>query len=458
MLVTGRTALRRAGVESVVTCADSREVPGLLTGGEITVVVLDLNMPGLSGRELLGLLRQEYPHVSVIILTGTTELETAVDCMRAGAFDYLVKPVEESRYAASVLRALEIAALRSEVFSLKKHLLLGDIRNAEAFSDIKTRSRALLAIFSYIEAVAPSLQPLLICGETGVGKELTARAVHALSGVGGEFVAINIAGLDDAMFSDTLFGHRKGAFTGAEGSREGLIARAAGGTLFLDEIGDLSPPSQIKLLRLIEERTYLPLGADLPRRIEARIVVATHQELLGHIEEGKFRRDLFYRLSTHQITLPPLRERLEDIPLLVDHFLAKASGFLGKPVPTPPPELKVLLSTYTFPGNVRELENMVFDAVAQHKGGILSMESFKKAIDEGFLPTDAEKSSPLRGRGEEVLERFPDHFPTLKEVEQLLIDEAVRRAGGNQGMAARLLGLSRQALNKRLLRAEARSR
>jgi DNA-binding NtrC family response regulator len=452
MLAGGRATLRSAGVEKVLTCDDSREVPTLLTEEEIAVVVLDLNMPHLPGEELLPLIRQEYPFVAVIILTGTDELATAVRCMKSGAFDYLVKPVEGSRLAGSVRSALEIASLRREVSSLRQSLLASEVRNEEAFAPIRTRSEKMLAIFRYVEAVAPSGQPILICGETGVGKELVARAVHAASGVAGEFVDINVAGLDDTMFSDTLFGHRKGAFTGAEREREGLVARAAGGTLFLDEIGELSHSSQVKLLRLIQERTFYPLGADLPKKADARIVVATHRGAQALIEEGKFRKDLFYRLSTHQITIPPLRERMEDLPLLLEQFLVQSGSFLGRKVPAVPPELTVLLATYSFPGNVRELENMVFDAVAQHRGGVLSLESFRKAI--GAAPVHSGEETPPGKRGEELRGLFPDPFPTLKEAEQFLIDEAMERAKGNQGVAARLLGISRQALNKRLIRAQ----
>lgn len=453
LLAGARATLRSAGVARVLTCGDSREVPTLLMDEEIAVVVLDLNMPHLSGGELLPLIHEEYPFVAVIILTGTDELETAVQCMRSGAFDYLVKPVEGSRFTASVRSALEIASLRHEVSSLRQSLLASEVRNEEAFAPIKTRSEKLLAIFRYVEAVAPSGQPILICGETGVGKELVARAVHTASGVAGEFVDINVAGLDDTMFSDTLFGHCKGAFTGAEQEREGLITRAAAGTLFLDEIGELSPSSQVKLLRLIQEKTFYPLGSDLPKRADARIVVATHQGAQTLIDEGKFRKDLFYRLSTHQVTIPPLRERMEDLPLLLDQFLVQSGNFLGKKVPVCPPELATLLATYSFPGNVRELENMVFDAVAQHRRGVLSLESFRKAI--GAAPVHSGEGTPSRKRGEELRGLFPDRFPTLKEAEQFLIDEAMKRAKRNQGVAARLLGISRQALNKRLIRAQA---
>jgi DNA-binding NtrC family response regulator len=268
-------------------------------------------------------------------------------------------------------------------------------------------------------------------------------------------VSVNVAGLDDAMFSDTLFGHRKGAYTGADQAREGLIARAAGGTLFLDEIGDLSETSQVKLLRLIEERKYYPLGSDVPKESDARVVCATHRSIEALLSQGKFRRDLYYRLSGHKVHLPPLRERKEDIPLLVDAFLAAAAEGEGKRKPTPPPELCTLLSTYDFPGNVRELRMLVSDAVVRHRGGVLSLDSFRKAVGsrETSPPpeesADADASVPA---GPTDLFGEMPRLPTLKEAEEQLVAEALARARNNQGIAASLLGITRQALNKRLVR------
>jgi DNA-binding NtrC family response regulator len=274
-----------------------------------------------------------------------------------------------------------------------------------------------------------------------------------LSGRGGEHVAVNVAGLDDTLFSDALFGHRKGAYTGADQHREGLIARASGGTLFLDEIGDLRETSQVKLLRLLEERKYYPLGSDVPKESDARIICATHHALERLVKEGKFRRDLYYRLYAHQIHLPPLRERKEDIPLLVDAFLAAAAEEERKKKPTPPAELFTLLSTYDFPGNVRELRMMVFDAVLRHQGGILSLDSFRNVIGTRMPtgpagatpdgPPSVENPSPFLGLS---------RLPTLREAEEQLIAEAMSRARNNQGIAASLLGITRQAMNKRLVR------
>lgn len=234
----------------------------------------------------------------------------------------------------------------------------------KAFSDIITNSPLMKEIFRYLEAVATTMKPVLITGETGVGKELISRAIHQFSRIGGGFVALNVAGLDDNQFADALFGHRKGAFTGALYPRGGLVKKADGGTLFLDEIGDLNHASQIKLLRLIENNEYFPLGSDIPEHAGIRIVAATNLSLNALRDPKQFRQDLYYRLHVHYIHIPPLRDRIEDLPLLINYFIKKAAQKQEKAAPTPPLELKHLLDRYFFPGNVRELESLLFDAVA----------------------------------------------------------------------------------------------
>ena len=450
LLRSASVLLRSSGVKHVVTLDDSREVMPLLEDQEIGVVVLDLAMPHVTGQELLGEIAAGYPDVPVILMTATNDLDTAVQCMQGGAIDYLVKPVEKNRFVSSVTRALEIRNLREEVLSLKEHLLTEKLHQRDAFVPIVTQSKAMHAIFRYVEAIAPSRQPVLITGETGTGKELLARSVHTVSHGQGELVAVNVAGLDDTMFSDTLFGHTKGAFTGADQARSGLITQGADGTLFLDEIGDLAIPSQVKLLRLLQEGTYYPLGADNPRQSSARVIVATNVDIVERVNAGAFRKDLYYRLRAHHLHIPPLRDRQEDLPLLINHFLENAAQELGKPTPTPPAELYGLLKTYPFPGNVRELEAMIFDAVAQHQGGVLSLKTFRSiAFDRRNGPDDGPPASPAL---ENLSSLFPDSLPTLKEAEQALITEAMQRADGNQGIAAGMLGLTRQALNKRLTR------
>jgi DNA-binding NtrC family response regulator len=265
-------------------------------------------------------------------------------------------------------------------------------------------------------------------------------------------ISVNVAGLDDTIFADTLFGHVKGAFTGADSSRNGMVEEAAKGTLFLDEIGDLSLLSQVKLLRILQEGEYFPLGSDKPKRLLARIMVATNQDLQAKMNAGQFRKDLYYRLQTHNVHIPPLRERKEDVPLLLDTFLEDAARDLGKKKPTAPKELAQLLETYSFPGNVRELRSMVYDAVSYHKGGVLSMALFLKAMDKKELPTPA-RDTALAGAGN--IFSGLNTLPTPEHAYQLLIEEAMRRAKGNQSQAARLLGMSQPALNKRLKRRKA---
>jgi DNA-binding NtrC family response regulator len=438
------TLERSAGITNIMTCSDSRQVMELLGHHDIGLVLLDLTMPHLSGDQLLEQITEKFPEIMTIIISGMNQVEHAVRCIKLGAFDYFVKTVEEDRLMGGVLRAIRMQELQQENREISSRLLTGGLRRPEHFSAIVTGDREMLTIFAYIEAVAKSPQPLLITGESGVGKELLARAAHTLSGCRGPLISVNVAGLDDTVFADTLFGHLRGAYTGADQARKGMIEEAADGTLFLDEIGDLSISSQVKLLRLLQEGEYFPLGSDRPRRLKARIIVATHRDLSLRESAGQFRRDLYYRLRTHQVRIPPLRERRGDIPLLLDHFLHQAAHSLGKKKPTPPKELAQLLAAYDFPGNVRELRALVYDAVSVHRDRILSMESFLKVTGR---PVSGEPSAlspggnPFTGH---------DRLPTFGEAAELLVAEAMRRSGGNQTIAARLLGISQPALSKRL--------
>jgi len=452
ILLISSVVLRTAGINNFTTVGDSREVMPLLALKDFSLIVIDLSMPHVSGHELLNEINSSFPQVPVIVVTATDDLDTAVDCMRSGAFDYLVKPVDMNRFLTSVKKALEMSALKKEVSSLKQYLLTDQLEHEAVFSQIITASKKMRSLFQYIEAIASSHQPVLITGETGVGKELIAAAIHELSGREGPFLAVNIAGLDDTIFSDTLFGHKKGAYTGAEDARDGLVLQASGGTLFLDEIADLKETSQVKLLRLLQERKYFPLGSDIAKQSDARFVVATNRDIQAMISDGRFRKDLYYRLRGHQINIPPLRERTEDIELLLNHFFEEAAISLGKTRPSYPRELITLLTTYQFPGNIRELRSMVFDAVARHRSGIVSMDSFKEVIRYDSAINVPDFSSGARTA--DLLTGILGKFPTLKEAEDFLISEAMRLSKNNQGIAASLLGLTRQALNKRLNRAE----
>ncbi len=445
-LNTFSLTLQAAGINNIETCNDSRNVMGLLAEQSFSVLVLDLTMPHIAGDELLPLVIKDYPEVPVIIITGLDQVETAVSCMKLGAYDFFTKVSEESRLITGVKRAIDLGMLRRENSSLKEHFLKDQLNYPEAFSHIVTHNKTMRTIFQYIESIATTSEPVLITGETGSGKELFARAVHALSGRKGEFVGINIAGLDDNMLADSLFGHKKGAFSGADQTRKGLIATATDGSLFLDEIGDLTPSSQVKLLRLIQEREYYALGSDISRSTNVRMIFATHRDLDSLQESGEFRRDLFFRLRTHHIHIPPLRDRLDDLPLLIDHFLEEAALRLGKNKPAYPNELPILLGTYNYPGNVRELQSMVFDALSKHQSRTLSMDVFKE-----YIENRCGKSEIVTALGEgETVFSVLDILPTLKESGRLLVQEALNRAQNNQAIAAQMLGITRQALNWRL--------
>ncbi len=440
------TLERSAGIANILTCQDSRQVMDLLEKNEIGLILLDLTMPHLTGDELLRMISERHPEIAVIIISGMNQIESAVNCMKLGAFDYFVKTVEEDRLISGVLRAIRMLELVRQNREMSSRMLSGELKHPEAFDGIVTTDRAMHAIFSYIEAVAMSSEPLLIIGESGVGKELIAKAAHTLSGCPGQLVAVNVAGLDDNVFADTLFGHTRGAFTGADQARRGMIEEAADGTLFLDEIGDLSIQSQVKLLRLLQEGEYFPLGSDRPKRLKARVIVATHQDLALKQAAGTFRRDLYYRLCIHLVQVPPLRERKGDLPLLLDHFLDEAARALGKKKPTPPRELADLLATYAFPGNIRELKAMIYNAVSIHRDRVLSMEAFLKTIGK----TEEKTSDSGLKTPERNLYAGLERLPTFGEAAELLVEEAISRANGNQTIAARLLGISQPALSKRL--------
>jgi DNA-binding NtrC family response regulator len=438
-----------AGFNNIILCQDSREVMGILSRQPVAMILLDLTMPHLSGEDVLAGVVQEYPEIPVVILSGMNQLATAVQCMRQGAADYFVKTVEKERLIAGIRRILSIQGLQQENRKLRDGFLQDRLENPEAFSGIVTRCRRMFSLFQYIEAVACSSEPILITGESGVGKELFARAAHDIDPRQKGWVALNVAGLDDNVFSDALFGHVRGAFTGADKSRPGMIEKAAGGVLFLDEIGDLSLASQVKLLRFLQEGEYLPLGSDTPKRTNVRIIVATNHDLDSMQARSAFRKDLYYRLCSHRIHVPPLRERKEDIPLLLDYFLEEAARIMDKRKPTPPEELPVLLSTYHFPGNVRELRAMIYNAVSMHRGGKLSMAPFKAAVRRE-PPQSHKASSSCAPRPDESPFSSLAVLPTLSQASEILVEEVLRRSRGNQTIAAGLLGISRQALSKRL--------
>jgi DNA-binding NtrC family response regulator len=435
-----RRTLRANGFEEVLMCADSRNVEPLLEGEPVALILLDLMMPHIGGRELLERIASSHPEIPVVVVTAEQDVRIAVDCMKVGAYDYLLKPVGADELMATVRRALEHRELRDENARLRSKLLEQDLEQPRAFAGLITADASMIRVFAYLEVIARGSHPALITGETGTGKELIARALHELSGRRGPFVAVNVAGLDDTMFSDTLFGHRPGAFTGASGTRRGMIEQAGRGTLFLDEIGDLAEASQVKLLRVLQEREYYTLGDDTPKRLEARVIAATHQD------PARLRRDLYFRLRSYHVRIPALRERLGDLPLLVNHIVREAAQDLGKQPPVVPERLYRALGRYEFPGNIRELRAMVFDAVARHTTGPLPVDPFIESMGTHDVEDDDTVRADVT-RGDIISE------PQWRDMERTNLLNALRRANwkiSGRGGAAELLHIKPSTLESRM--------
>jgi DNA-binding NtrC family response regulator len=450
-----RLLLEKAGIDNIVATADSAEASALVLGSGASLILLDLFLPPDSGESLLKEFSRAAPAAPVIVVTSAGDTETIVRCMRAGALDYLVKPIDETRLLVSVWNAIATFELRREAEAFRDRVIGGRLERPEVFERIATEDPGMLALFRYAEAIAKSRQPVLITGETGTGKELLARAVHDASGRAGPFVAVNVGGLDDAMFSDTLFGHARGAYTGADAARKGLVKEAEGGTLLLDEVGDLEPRSQVKLLRLLQEGEYYPLGSDQSQRSGARIVAATTRDLSASVAAGTFRSDLFYRLQTHPIKVPPLRERKRDLMPLVARFMAESARELGF-AERPPRERDIervaeALEGYSFPGNVRELESLVHDAMAGARGGEPDLRALRARIGAPDPGEGADRAGEGISTWRELARALDEgRVPRLDEAESALVGLAVERAEGNMSKAAGMLGISRQTLYKKI--------
>lgn len=444
-------ALESEGGSNIHCCKDSRLVMQLLAEREFSMVLLDLNMPQVSSTQLLQEIHALFPDLPVFIVGGMDQSVSAVECLKRGARDYFVKASELARLVSVVKRELEVQSLERQDRELRKSDLKVQLVHPEAFEEIITRSPKMFSLFRYLEAIADSRGPVLITGESGVGKGLLAHALHRLSRAKGPWVPTNAAGLEDENFAATLFGQVPGPQSKIDRRRRGLVERARGGSLFLDEIGELSDASQRHLLRFAQDGDYVPVGGDVPNRSDARLICVTHHNLEELVSRGRFRKDLYYRLRGHHLHVPALRERREDLNLLLDHFLKEAAASLDRQVPTYPRELPLLLCAYDFPGNVRELRTMISDAMIHHKSRMLSMDQFKIAMgmERGSMQTafTAPDMDPSR-----VI--FSGALPTLNEMTQQLIAEALERAGGNQSIAAAMLGITRQALNQRLKKKE----
>ncbi len=439
-------ALRAAGVDNVVTLSDSRRVLETLDSEPFCAVAVDLMMPHISGEELIPKILAEHPDLPVLVISGLNQIKTAVNCLRLGAFDFIVKTESRNTLIGGIKHAIEIFELKRENLSLRHRLFREELDHPEHFAEIITADKNMRTVFHYVEAIAETSWPVLVTGESGAGKELIAQAIHRASLRPGQFVAVNMAGLDDNMVADTLFGHKKGAFTGASQARTGLVEAARDGTLFLDEIGDLSPESQKKLLRLLQEGEYAPLGSDMLRKSTARIVAATHRDLGALQESGAFRRDLYFRLRGHMLMLPPLRERMGDLPLLIVTFAEEAARELGTELKIDVSGIAALLSRYDFPGNVRELRLLIHDAARMAANGRFGPETFQLVSHFDLNPKEQQDQPPHKT----AMLEFGPQLPSLKQARVLLIEEALRRTGNNQSLAAQLIGVSRQAINKYL--------
>lgn len=439
-------ALAGDGIENVIPFTRAKDALDFLSVKNAALILLDLIMPELNGIDFLEILHEKYSNIPVIVITGAGDVDTIVRCMKNGAFDFILKPVDPIRLATTVRHALSFSELQRQNTLLREKIYDKYLNQPRFFANIITQSPAMLAIFSYIEDIAVSGQPVLITGETGTGKEMIAEAVHKCSAREGRFVTINVAGLDDNIFSDTLFGHEKGSFTGADRKRDGLIQTASGGTIFLDEIGDLSHNSQVKLLRLIQQGEYYPLGSDLPKTSDAAIVVATNKttDYLKNSEE--FRTDLYYRLKTHHVALPPLRDRKDDIKLLVETFFKKACADFNRRPFDVSDKIYPMLEAYSFPGNIRELKSFVDEAVSLKT----NTEDFTRYFEEKLLTEskNLKKDDPAPVSPVDVKSFVK--LPTMDEMELLLINEALRRCGGKRNEAAEMIGITRQTLHRRL--------
>lgn len=431
---------KETGFGATVGAESAREGLLALREGSFKLVLLDLGLPDRPLGNALAEFLEAAGGSPVVVITADGRVETAVACMQAGAYDFVTKPVSPARLMSIFAHAEESAQLRAFLDPAGAGGL------SPAFSRIITASPLMHILFHAIERLAPSPLPVLITGESGSGKELVARSIHDLSGSSGPFVPVNAAGLDGALFSDVLFGHAKGAYTGADGVRPGLVKRAEGGTLFLDEIGDIGAETQVKLLRFLQDGEYYPLGSDKPERSTCRLVLATHVDLYDAVKSGRFRADLYYRLMIHSVAIPPLRDRPEDLPLLVDFFARQAAENLKLPRPVIDRAFLSALETYRFPGNIRELSALVYGAVADSRSGRPSVAFVRNYLAKHRPGAEEDRDSECSDYPYVTSGRFP----TLDELELAHIREALRRSDGNQSAAAALLGISQSTISRRL--------
>jgi DNA-binding NtrC family response regulator len=444
-VLTGqRNLLNLNGFTQIFESRTAQEAREVLARESIDLMLLDLTLPEESGQELLKETTVTYPDTEVIVVTGASDVSTAVHCMRIGAYDFLVKGTDSSRIPAAVRNALEHHKTRRENRLLREAFTLREPRHPEAFAEFITADSGIRRVLIYLEALATIPDPLLISGETGVGKELIARGVHHASGRAGQFIAVNMGGLDDHVFSDTIFGHKKGAFTGADGPRDGLITAAANGTLFLDEVGEMPPESQARLLRLLDSGEFLRLGSDRPEYSRARIIFATNRDLQSDVAAGSFRRDLYFRIATHLVEVSPLRDRPSDIPLIMQHLVETHARRIQRPPISLSHEVIDRLQNMPLYGNVRELQQIVLRALID--GG------WESALPDLSPTVGSSERTSLRSDApaEEVNPvRFDGPLPAPDAVLRELLLEADRRHPESRAAAAQEIGLSPQAFANR---------
>jgi two-component system, NtrC family, response regulator AtoC len=429
-------ALERIGLDSVA--ADTGEdALARFEAEKIDLVLTDLKMPGMGGLDLLAELRRRDPELPVIVLTAFGTVQTAVEAMKLGAFDYVLKPFDLDAIEITIRKALDVSRYRAENRYLRERE-----DAVPAFDDLVGGSPAMREVFALVRRIAPTRSTVLITGETGTGKELVARAIHRLSPRSDRlFVPLNCAAIPGELLESELFGHARGAFTGAQADRAGKFEIADGGTLFLDEIGDMPAALQAKLLRVLQEGVIERVGSNKPIHLDVRIVSSTHRDLAARIGTGEFREDLFYRLNVFNIHLPALRERGEDIGPLATFFLRRFARELGRPAPALAPDALRLLEGHDWPGNVRELQN------AMERVAVLATEP---VVDAAFF----RQLLPARGT-DAAPEPAPESFtlePAVEQFERKLILRALAAADDNKSQAARLLGVSERTLWYKLKR------
>ncbi len=414
----------------VLVANDPKQALEQLRHHRVHVVLTDLMMPGTTGLELLRAIKRVQPEVEVVLMTAYGTVEAAVTAMREGAYDFVEKPLKRMTIVKSVRKAAERGRLIEENRSLKDEIKMLTKR------EIVGSSPAWRRVIEVATQAAPSTATVLVLGESGTGKELLARYIHERSArAKGPFVAVNCGAIPETILEAELFGHERGAFTGAVSKKEGRFAKASGGTLFLDEIGELSPQVQVKLLRVLQEGEYEPLGGNTVKA-DVRIVAATNRDLLAEVQQGRFREDLYYRLNVIAVTAPPLRSRREDIPLLVDHFVGLYAKKNGKPRLTVTRVALERLLEYAWPGNVRELENVVERAVVLSRGDALT----ENDLPDVIVQSTAASAQPLV---------FPVGTP-LEEIELRVIKETLKHTKGDKSLAAQLLGISTRTIYRKL--------